>query len=86
MKGFTLFFRQRTKAQIQLCSHQTDPVQLRSKPTFFLEPLEEALCRRHQAPEAEAAPQLGAQQSEGLEVGGVVEVVAVLLQPVADHR
>lgn len=29
---------------------------------------------------------MGAEHSEGLEVRGVVEVVTVLLQPVADHR
>lgn len=56
-----------------------------SWPTFFLEPLEEVLCHRHQAPVAEAASQVGAQQSEGLEVRRAIEVVAMLLQPVADH-
>lgn len=53
--------------------------------TLFLETLEEALSCRHKAPEAEATSQVGAQQAEGLEIRGVMKVVAMLFQPEADH-
>lgn len=52
---------------------------------MFLEPLEQGFGSLSQASEAEAAAQLGAQEPEGRVLGGLLEVLAVLLQPQADH-